>query len=78
MNTMTIERIEHEEAKKAAERTGREWTDLIDFESLRELKRDIERKGYDEDTAREVFAAYFEDLISSLEYEEEQEADDAD
>ena len=78
MNTMTLERIEHEEAKRAADRTGRVWTDLIDFESLRDLKRDIERKGYDEETAREVLAAYFENLVTDLEYCEEQEADDAD
>lgn len=77
MNTMTLERIEHEEAKRAAARTGRVWTDLIDFESLREVKRDIERKGYDEETAREVLAAYFENLVTDLEYYEEQEADDA-
>lgn len=80
MNTMTIERIAHEEAQKAAERTGRDWMALSDFQSLRDLERDLaSKKGWTEEDVRISLAVYFENLISDLEYyeEQEQEADDA-
>ena len=63
---MMMEKIEHEEAKKAAEGTGYDWNDLLDFEALRELKRRL--YFADEEECRERFRNYFENLIRDLQY----------
>lgn len=79
MKQTTIERIAHEEAQKAAERTGRDWIALSDYQSLRDLERELaSKKDWTEEDVRISLAVYFENLISDLEYYEEQEADDAD
>ncbi len=76
MNTMTMIRIEHEEAKKAADKSGRDWTALIDFRSsLSEVYQQIDAKDMDEEEAREAFAEYFENLITDLDWEEANDAE---
>ena len=71
MNTMAIERIEHEEAKKAADKSGRDWTALIDFRSdMSELYSQIDGQGLDEEQTHALFAEYFENLITDLDYED--------
>lgn len=72
---MMMEKIEHEEAKKAAEGTKYDWMDLLDFEALRELKRRL--YFADEEECREKFRAYFENLIRDLKYYDEDEEDEA-
>lgn len=75
MNTNTIERIAHEEAVKAADRSGRDWMALSDYQSLRDLERELaSKKGVTEEEAREALAVYFENLITDLDYYDEQEA----
>lgn len=79
MKQTTIERIAHEEAQKAAERTGRDWMALSDYQSLRDLERELaSKKDWTEEDVRISLAVYFENLITDLDYYEEQEADDAD
>lgn len=58
---MLMEKIEHEEARKACEGTDYNWMDLLDFESLREVKRRL--YSANEQECREAFKEYFEDLV---------------
>ena len=81
MNTMTIERIAHEEAQKAADKAGiADWTRLIDFcASKEEVYRNVRDSRMDEDEARKTFAEYFGFLADELSTSDrEEEADDAD
>lgn len=69
MNTMTMERIEHEEAQKVAEKINIDWTELIDFtSSLGDVYMNIRNNRMDEDEAREAFREYFQNLANDLEW----------
>lgn len=68
MNTMTMEKIEHEVAQDIAEKIGIDWTRLTDFQSCRDLQRKIQQEGMDEDEARAAFQEYFEETADSLEW----------
>lgn len=77
MNTMTMIRIEHEEAKKAADKSGRDWTALIDFRSdMSELYSQIDGQDLDEEQTHALFAEYFENLVTELDWEEAKEQED--
>lgn len=66
LDVMGLEKVESEEAKRAAEGTDYYWLDLLDFESLHELKRAL--AGKSEAECREAFRNYFVNLIRDLKY----------
>lgn len=64
MNVMDLERIEHDEAVKVCEGTSYNALDLMDFQSVRDLKKQLLKS--DEETARKAFKEYFTNLIIGL------------
>ena len=66
LDVMGLEKVESEEAKRAADGTDYYWLDLLDFESLHELKRTL--TGKSEAECREAFREYFVNLIRDLKY----------
>lgn len=69
MNIMEFELIRNEEAKEVANETGLDWMDLVDFQSLFDLSRDMLRRRYDEDEIRLHFHNYFWDLAADLQWQ---------
>ena len=74
LDVMALEKIEHEEAKRAADGTDYDWLDLLDFESLHDLKRSLAGKSAAE--CREAFRNYFENLIRDLKYYDAEDEDE--
>ncbi len=64
MNRMQFEAIKHEEAKKAAEGTGYDWTDLLDNTEQYEAKA----KCMTEEEMHAYWKEIFEDSIAALRY----------
>ncbi len=64
LNTMRLEAIEHEEAEKAVKGTPYNALDLMDFQSVRDLQKQL--KNADEQTARKAFKEYFKNLVIGL------------
>ena len=70
MNIMVLESIEYEVAKKAAEGTKYDWTNLCDGQAMSDLKRDLMRRTHlTEEEAREAFEKFFKDEIIALDWE---------
>lgn len=69
LNIMEIERIEHEEAQRACEGTRHNWTDMLDWQSLSDLRKSLKRA--DAEQCRKAFREYFETLIINLGEEDE-------
>lgn len=65
MNRMRFEQIKHEEAKKAADRSGFDWTDLLD--NTRQYEE--EAKHMSEKEMRDYWRGIFEDTVSALTWE---------
>lgn len=74
LDVMALEKIEHEEAKRAVDGTDYDWLDLLDFESLHELKRTL--AGKSEAECREAFRTYFTNLIRDLKYYDAEDEDE--
>ena len=68
MTINEIERIEHEEAMRVFDGTEYDWADMLDWQSLKDLKRELRRKDAEE--VREAFAEYFSTMLEELRWEE--------
>lgn len=75
-DVMTLEYIRNEEARKAVTGTEYDTEAVTDWQSLRDLERDILRKRMTESEARDAFREYFENLIIDMRFYDEQEQPD--